>query len=155
MYHDVEKLPDQVYCGECKEHRLQQKSFEIFRPPPILTIQLKRFKRIGTAWRKLQTMVEFPLNNLDLSNFMQDHQFLKANDISTQYDLCGVINHYGSLTYGHYVSNVKNPYNHRWYKYDDHYRHEIQESQISKESAYILFYIRKDIHNKGLNDIFP
>jgi hypothetical protein len=100
-------------------------------------------------------MVEFPLNNLDLSNFIQDHNFLKMNDITCQYDLCGVINHYGSLTYGHYVSNVKNPYDHKWYKYDDHFRIPIEESQLSKESAYILFYVRKDINSKQLQDIFP
>jgi ubiquitin C-terminal hydrolase len=46
-FHDVEKLTDSTYCSKCKEHVSHQKSFEMFRPPPILTIQLKRFKRIG------------------------------------------------------------------------------------------------------------
>ena len=37
-FHDIEKLTDQTYCSKCKEHQNHQKSFEIFRPPPILTI---------------------------------------------------------------------------------------------------------------------
>jgi hypothetical protein len=67
----------------------------------------------------LQTLVEFPIYNLDVSNYVQDYKFLTSLDISCQYDLFGVINHYGSLSYGHYVSVTKNPYDGLWYKYDD------------------------------------
>ena len=76
-------------------------------------------------------------------------------DITCQYDLMGVINHYGSLSFGHYVSMNKNPYDGQWYKYDDQLRIPIPESQIAKESAYILFYIRKDVISKSLSEIFP
>jgi ubiquitin C-terminal hydrolase len=38
MFHDTEKLTDPSFCGKCKDHKEHQKSFEIFRPPPILTI---------------------------------------------------------------------------------------------------------------------
>jgi hypothetical protein len=69
--------------------------------------------------------------------------------------LFGIINHYGSLTFGHYISVVKNPYSKKWYKYDDQRRIEIQESQITKENAYILFYVRKDVDNKEISDLFP
>mmetsp|Transcript_42310 Transcript_42310/g.64888 ORF Transcript_42310/g.64888 Transcript_42310/m.64888 type:complete len:160 (+) Transcript_42310:4156-4635(+) len=100
-------------------------------------------------------MVEFPTNNLDLSHFVQDYQFLVSQDISCQYDLFGIICHYGSLTYGHYISMVKNPYDQQWYKYDDQFRIQIQESQIQKENAYILFYIRKDLQHKTMEDVFP
>jgi len=109
-FHDVEKLTDSTYCSKCKDHQTHQKSFEIFRPPPILTIQLKRFKRIGNQWRKLQNLVEFPIYNLDLSNHIMDYKFMTNLDITCQYDLMGVINHYGSLSFGHYVSMNKNPY---------------------------------------------
>ena len=110
---------------------------------------------MGNSWRKLNNLVEFPIYNLDISSYVQDFNFLQSQDISCQYDLCGIINHYGSLTYGHYVSINKNPYDGNWYKYDDQFRIQIPESQIAKESAYILFYIRKDVLVKKLSDIFP
>ena len=110
---------------------------------------------MGDRWRKLSTLVDFPINNLDLSNYVHDYSFLASQDIACTYDLCGIVNHYGSLTYGHYVSVVKNPFDGHWYRYDDQHRIRITESQIPKESAYILFYVRKDTQHKKLNDVFP
>lgn len=66
-----------------------------------------------------------------------------------------MINHFGSLTYGHYTATVKNPFNNFWYRYDDQSRTRIPESQIPKENAYILFYQRKDLSHKGLREVFP
>lgn len=66
-----------------------------------------------------------------------------------------MINHFGSLHFGHYISIVKNFQENKWYKYDDSHRSQISEDQIQKESAYILFYIRKDLQNKTLDDILP
>lgn len=52
-FYDVEKLSDKTYCSNCKDHTDHQKSFETFRPPPVLTIQLKRFRQIQqNKWRK-------------------------------------------------------------------------------------------------------
>jgi hypothetical protein len=55
------------------------------------------------------------------------------------------VNHYGSLGFGHYVSFAKNPFNEKFYKYDDLSREEVSEEAIHKESAYLLFYVRKDL----------
>jgi len=75
--------------------------------------------------------------------------------IDQSYDLYGIINHYGSLHFGHYISIVKNLSDNKWYKYDDSIKTEISEDSISKDFAYILFYIRKDLHSKQLTDLFP
>jgi hypothetical protein len=101
-------------------------------------------------------MVEFPLYNLDLSTFVADQGHLESLGLDLHYDLYGVINHFGSLSYGHYTSTVKNAAENRWYQYDDSHRTPISEDQIHKESAYILFYIRRDAQSKGsLDEIFP
>ena len=155
QFHAVEKLTEQVYCSHCEEHTNSQKSLQNFRPPPVLIIQLKRFKQIDGQMRKLQTLVDFPIYNLDLSPFVQDFEFLSKLDISCQYDLSGMVNHYGSLTFGHYISVVKNPYEEMWYKYDDQNRIPTAEDQIAKENAYILFYVRKDVKNKKVEDLLP
>ena len=38
---------------------------EIFIPPPVLIIQLKRFRLYGNQWRKLQNLVDFPIRNFN------------------------------------------------------------------------------------------
>jgi len=64
--------------------------------------------------------------------------------------LHGIVNHYGQLGFGHYVSYARNPFEEKWYRYDDLYREEVNEDQINKESAYLLFYVRKDMDSKTL-----
>ena len=63
----------------------------------------------------------------------------------------GVVNHYGTLGFGHYVSFTKNPFDGKWYRYDDLYRDEVGEDELHKDSAYLLFYIRKDVESKDLS----
>ena len=48
------------------------------------------------------------------------------------------------------MSYTKNPFDQKWYRYDDLSREEVDEKQINKESAYLLFYVRKDIEAKTL-----
>jgi ubiquitin C-terminal hydrolase len=95
------------------------KKLEIFRPPPILIIQLKRFKFSNVSRIKLSTLVEFPLYNLDLSTFVTDQEFLTTLGVEAGYDLYAMINHFGTLHFGHYVAIVKNQSEGKWYKYDD------------------------------------
>ena len=45
-YHKIEKLQDKVHCDQCEESTPHTKYFQIFRPPPVLIIQLKRFKQV-------------------------------------------------------------------------------------------------------------
>jgi len=47
-----------------------------------------------------------------------------------KYDLYGIINHYGSLSFGHYISVIKNLEDNHWYQYDDSHRSQITEDQI-------------------------
>lgn len=71
------------------------------------------------------------------------------------YDLHGIVNHYGTLGFGHYVCYTKNPFDAKWYRYDDLIREEVSEEHIHKESAYLLFYVRKDLESKELEQVYP
>mmetsp|Transcript_16279 Transcript_16279/g.27518 ORF Transcript_16279/g.27518 Transcript_16279/m.27518 type:complete len:121 (+) Transcript_16279:279-641(+) len=120
----------------------------MLRPPPVLLVQLKRFKNVEGQWKKQHTLVDFPLENLDVAPYLMDWEFASKLNLSSKYDLCGIVNHFGSLTFGHYISVVRNPYEDKWYKYDDQNRIPIPADQISKQNAYILFYVRKDALEK-------
>ena len=75
--------------------------------------------------------------------------------VEAKYDLHGIVNHYGTLGFGHYISFTRNPFDNKWYKYDDLNREEVPEEKIHKESAYLLFYIRKDVLEQSLNQVIP
>ncbi len=115
-------------------------------------------------------MVDFPVTNLDLTNLVVNKtpiecynidkkEFMDANNQvllnresktfqwpegkPIKYNLFGVINHYGSMHFGHYTAYAKNQG--KWYCYDDSNVTPIhEESKVVTEAAYVLFYERID-----------
>ncbi len=66
------------------------------------------------------------------------------------YDLFGINNHTGTLNQGHYVASVK--VDNRWYHCNDSfvsYGGETLEESDVINSAYMLFYIRRDTVNNN------
>lgn len=139
----AEKLgeEDPWYCSRCKEFQQATKKFDLWKLPPILVVHLKRFSYKNRYWReKLETFVDYPIKDLDLSDFV-----LGPKEVSAQYDLFAVSIHFGSLGGGHYIAYAKNKKDKQWYKYDDSMVSKIEESKVKTQSAYVLFYIRKDL----------
>ena len=122
------------YCSCCKVNQKAYKTIRINYAPNILMIQLKRFKTDGNI--KIDNFIDFPIKNLNL----------KVHHISETYDLMGIINHYGNISFGHYIAVCKNYYNNKWYKYDDSSVIEISENEIVSKDAYVLFYKKKTFH---------
>jgi len=52
---------------------------------------------------------------------------VKSLGSEPNYDLYGIINHYGSLTGGHYMSVVKNVQTNEWFQYNDQKRSAVSE----------------------------
>ncbi|XP_051896201.1 ubiquitin carboxyl-terminal hydrolase 8 [Pristis pectinata] len=100
-----EKLTDnnRFHCSNCKAHRDSTKKLEIWKLPPILLVHLKRFSYEGRWKQKLQTNVDFPLENLELSNYV-----IGPKNNVKRYNLYAVSNHYGGLDGGHYTAYCKN-----------------------------------------------
>ncbi|XP_051919674.1 ubiquitin carboxyl-terminal hydrolase 8 [Hippocampus zosterae] len=137
LFSKEERLTDnnKVFCRHCKSHRDSTKKLEIWKVPPILLVHLKRFSYEGRWKQKLQTSVDFPLDALDLTQYViGPKQNLK------RYNLFGVSNHYGGLDGGHYTAYCKNAFKQRWYKFDDHEVSDISTSSVKSSAAYILFY---------------
>lgn len=146
------------------------KTLELWRAPPLLVVQLKRFAFMGLG-EKLETRVEFPLQDLDLSPCMRHGRREAGED---RYDLFAVVNHYGSLGAGHYTSFVREGVgaDARWWECDDrcvclpaYYfppalthsltrcalpgpRSAVQEvagEEVVTDAAYMLCYVRQDL----------
>uniref|UniRef100_A0A8D3C4M3 Ubiquitin carboxyl-terminal hydrolase n=1 Tax=Scophthalmus maximus TaxID=52904 RepID=A0A8D3C4M3_SCOMX len=137
LFSKEEKLTDnnKVFCRHCKAHRDSTKKLEIWKVPPILLVHLKRFSYEGRWKQKLQTTVDFPLDSLDLAQYV-----IGPKQNQKRYGLYGVSNHYGGLDGGHYTAYCKNALKQRWYKFDDHEVSEISTSSVKSSAAYILFY---------------
>jgi ubiquitin C-terminal hydrolase len=116
-----------------------KKSIKFWSFPDILVIDIKRFNAMN---RKNQIMIDFPLENLNLSKYV-----IGYDKDSYVYDLYGVCNHSGSVMGGHYTSFVKNA-NGKWYHYNDTNVAEVaMEQQIKTPKAYCFFY-RKQSRKK-------
>jgi len=136
------------YCANCKSHKQAKKKMEIYKTPKILILHLKRFKTskinsIGTYYytsgsSKITNCVEFPLKELNLSNYIKSN----SNGI---YDLFAVSNHYGGLYGGHYTASCLNHMEEKWYEFNDSSSEEIEDpNKIVSEAAYVLFYKRRE-----------
>lgn len=55
---------------QCKATTNHYHAMCIWRPPPILVIHLKRFKITANGFIKLKSNVEYPLKDLDITDFM-------------------------------------------------------------------------------------
>ncbi|CAF99829.1 unnamed protein product, partial [Tetraodon nigroviridis] len=163
LFSKEEKLTDnnKVFCRHCKAHRDSTKKLEIWKVPPILLVHLKRsvplvlyafvcvffscknkisiflcrFSYEGRWKQKLQTSVDFPLDSLDLAQYV-----IGPKHSLKRYSLYGVSNHYGGLDGGHYTAYCKSVLKQRWYKFDDHEVSDISTSSVKSSAAYILFY---------------
>ncbi|XP_048878468.1 ubiquitin carboxyl-terminal hydrolase 4 [Brienomyrus brachyistius] len=130
---------DPWYCPTCKKHQQANKKFDLWSLPRILVVHLKRFS-YNRCWRdKLDTVVDFPIRDLNMSEFVCDP---KAGPYV--YDLIAVSNHYGGMGGGHYTAYAKNKIDGKWYYFDDSSVSSATEDQIVTKAAYVLFYQRRD-----------
>ncbi|XP_059179325.1 ubiquitin carboxyl-terminal hydrolase 32-like isoform X2 [Physella acuta] len=112
------------YCSKCKKHCLAAKKLDIWRLPPILIINLKRFQFLNGRWVKSHKIVNFPLVGFDPKAYLASrepvdttntdhnkggHNNTADNDVTPQDppdgNGCGdtissniLANHYGSST---------------------------------------------------------
>uniref|UniRef100_A0A3P8TJF4 Ubiquitin carboxyl-terminal hydrolase n=1 Tax=Amphiprion percula TaxID=161767 RepID=A0A3P8TJF4_AMPPE len=130
---------DPWYCPTCKKHQQATKKFDLWSLPRILVVHLKRFS-YNRCWRdKLDTVVDFPIRDLNMSEFVCDP---KATPYI--YDLIAVSNHYGGMGGGHYTAYGKNKVDGKWHYFDDSSVSSASEDQIVTKAAYVLFYQRRD-----------
>lgn len=94
---------------------------------------LDRFSYDGMWRQKINTFVDFPIDNL----------LIEARDgnVNQSYNLYGVVNHSGSLEGGHYIAYSRNlEHNITWHKYDDQDVSPVSAGEVITQNAYVLFY---------------
>jgi ubiquitin C-terminal hydrolase/Ca2+-binding EF-hand superfamily protein len=140
--------------GEYSETEYE-KSSKLWKAPPTLMIVLKRFlvsERTGRR-NKLNNKVDFPLEDLDLSDFFSpENEGERAGDASRTnftYKLSSVVNHHGSLGGGHYTAFVRSGKDEKvWLLCNDSSVRVVEPSSVVSSAAYILFFTRSDIPSR-------
>ena len=76
--------------------------------------------------------------------FKMDLGQILDNENYRNYELCGIINHEGTIEKGHYVAYCKNRIYKKWFEFDDELVKMIPKNRVCSRNAYILFYITDD-----------
>eukprot|EP01091_Cochliopodium_minus_P018951 TRINITY_DN781_c0_g1_i1.p1 TRINITY_DN781_c0_g1~~TRINITY_DN781_c0_g1_i1.p1 ORF type:complete len:934 (-),score=338.84 TRINITY_DN781_c0_g1_i1:16-2817(-) len=130
------------YCSQCKEHRAATKQVQLWSLPDILVIHFKRFQ-YNKYWRdKIDQVIDFPVEGLDMSKFV-----VQPTENSL-YDLFAVSEHYGGMGGGHYTAKVKGR-NNQWYSCDDSSTSPTSPSSTISSAAYVLFYRRRGTNSNN------
>ncbi|CAE7229626.1 unnamed protein product [Rhizoctonia solani] len=132
----VEKLgiSDSWYCSRCKQHRQATKQLQLWSLPTILVLQLKRFAKRA----KIDTLVTFPINGLDLSDRAGGKEYI--------YDLFAIDEHRSNvMSSGHYTTRAKNPSDGAWYHFQDSMVTSTTPEAAINSGAYLLFYRRRGV----------
>ncbi|CAM8973220.1 unnamed protein product [Rhodiola kirilowii] len=138
---------DMWYCPDCKEQRQASKKLDLWRLPDVLVIHLKRFSYSRSTKHKLETFVNFPVHDFDLTNYVA----YKNSPHKQLYELYALTNHYGGMGSGHYTAHIKLLDENRWYNFDDNHVTPINEEDVKTAASYVLFYRRVKTDNTSSN----
>eukprot|EP00488_Nonionellina_sp_1-RS-2012_P002636 TRINITY_DN515_c0_g1_i1.p1 TRINITY_DN515_c0_g1~~TRINITY_DN515_c0_g1_i1.p1 ORF type:complete len:223 (-),score=78.88 TRINITY_DN515_c0_g1_i1:5-673(-) len=132
---------DAWYCSQCKDFKCASKKIDLWGSPDLMIIHLKRFSYTRNWRDRINTLVKFPVEGLDLSPFLLS----KEHKNDAMYDLYAVSNHMGGMGGGHYTAYAKNLENKEWYHLDDSRTTKVQNvQQVVSSSAYVLYYYKRN-----------
>jgi len=107
---------NQVFCDTCTFDTFGPESNErvrcdtikrdlIIHLPAVLIIHLKRFEQVNFQLQKCSKKVTFPIL-LNMSSFCSRLSTPRPHGTKVMYRLFGIVEHWGTLLFGHYVSYV-------------------------------------------------
>ncbi|WVF67340.1 hypothetical protein IAT40_002093 [Kwoniella sp. CBS 6097] len=149
---------DLWYCPVCKKHQAATKRLEIYKAPDILVICIKRFGSARRMADKLDHLVQFPVDGLDLGDRIGERKVARSLRLNGDrleeygieeeaeemvYDLYAVDNHFGGMGGGHYTAFCRNKIDGEWYNYDDSRVSKADAASVQSRAAYLLFYRRR------------
>jgi len=141
------KTPQDLPTGERKRYIIRQL-------PNFLILHLKRFQKNNWFIEKNPTIVNFPLKNLDIKNYVTPSALVDAPDL-TKYDLVTCIRHISAhdpledvksvegKTKGDWSLFIVHKGNDKWFDLQDLIVQEVLPQQVMLCEAYVLFFEKK------------
>lgn len=131
---------NQWFSPYCQQKVNAEKINLIWDSPKVFIILIKRFEYTEYGPEKLNHLVDFPIYDLDITNYLHENHVSKY----TKYNLFAINNHdsmnSNGINFGHYYSYCKNSIDNKWYNFDDDDVSEIHENKLVTNKAYMLFY---------------
>lgn len=131
IYDCLDSLTDKEQLSEPSAKDKQIKTIMFWSLPKILVIFFKRWTNTG---RKINKCIDYPIDNLDMSKYVNGY-----NKKKYKYELYAISNHSGGTNGGHHYAYCKNN-DGNWYKFDDNIVSTLNISKVVNNSAYCLFY---------------
>ncbi|KAG8485808.1 hypothetical protein CXB51_019156 [Gossypium anomalum] len=159
----AEKLgsDQKFFCQKCQVRQESLKQMSIRKLPLVSCFHVKRFEHslIRKLSRKVDRYLQFPFS-LDMAPYLSssilrsrfgnrifpfdgDEQDA-SNDLSTEFELFAVVTHSGRLDAGHYVTYLR--LSNQWYKCDDAWITQVNESIVRTAQGYMMFYVQKVLY---------
>ncbi|XP_017771109.1 PREDICTED: U4/U6.U5 tri-snRNP-associated protein 2 isoform X2 [Nicrophorus vespilloides] len=119
------------------------KRFEITQLPPYLILYIKRFTKNTFYVEKNPTIVNFPVKNVDIGEFLTPEN--KEKHKNTIYDLVANIVHDGEPDKGTYRVHILQKSTGKWYEMQDLHVIDILPQMITLTEAYIQIYELRNV----------
>jgi len=135
-------------CPGCETRVRAVKRLRLAAPnPPVLVLHLKRFEMLGYHSAKLETPVTVPSNvAIDIGPYICAPEEEDDETPSTRYYLCAVVNHFGTIEFGHYTAYARSRDDGCWRLFNDATVGVRDDDEVSAPSRapYLLFLLRED-----------
>lgn len=154
---EKESLSDPLRCDCCRERTSMFKQQTFSKLPTILCLHLKRFDAVMN--KKIDDPISFP-PILDMGSYLPHWREVEQASILNKtdtdvcnntkpqvlYDLCGTINHSGTMNQGHYDASVK--IENTWYNCNDAHIRVLSsvDDVLTNNEVYMLFYTRRNVN---------
>ncbi|XP_071952068.1 ubiquitin carboxyl-terminal hydrolase 39-like isoform X1 [Antedon mediterranea] len=125
------------------------KRFELTRLPPYLILCLKRFNKNTFFVEKNRTIVNFPVKNIDLKEYLSADPAVRNAHPHTSYDLIANIVHDGEPNKGTYRVHILHKGTGKWNEIQDLHVSDILPQMIALSEAYIqIWELKKEAQTK-------
>merc|ERR1712136_7189 len=132
------------------------KRFELTKLPPYLIVCFKRFTKNNFFIEKNPTIVNFPVSNIDLREYLAKDPEIQEAHHHTSYDLVANITHDGKSDTGTYRVHVLHKGTGQWYEMQDLHVRDILPQMITLSESYVQVYkLNMEMRTDGKTDMLP
>lgn len=158
-YNVYQRTGNGLRCDNCEKNHVQNyfgsTKYYLVTPPPILVVLLKRYRQTRFSVQKEERPIALELD-LDLTRYTLERRPVTpesgdaptsgdagpVNKSAVRYQLYGIVEQHGSLSFGHYICYVKKESG-QWYYISDSHFSPVSEHEIRKNTSGYMFFYRR------------